>query len=100
MEATWLSKVDAEEKVGSMVAWLKSKVDVEYLLRTERLLLALLTRSTHFLSLGTTAIRATTVTVTDTSRRRARVRSACDLFRGLPPERITRAGFGGCSAVT
>ena len=34
LETTRLSKVDAEEKAGSMVVWLKSKVDAEYLLRT------------------------------------------------------------------
>jgi hypothetical protein len=34
MEATWLSKVDAKKKVGSIVVWLKSKVDAYYLLRT------------------------------------------------------------------
>ena len=34
MEATWLSKVDAKKKVGSMVVWLKSNVDADYLLRT------------------------------------------------------------------
>ena len=34
MEATWLSKVDAKKKVGSMVLWLKNRVDANYLLRT------------------------------------------------------------------
>jgi hypothetical protein len=34
-KATWLSKVDAKKKVGSMVVWLKSKVDADYLLRTD-----------------------------------------------------------------
>lgn len=34
MKATWLSKVDAKKKVESMVVWLKSKPDADYLLRT------------------------------------------------------------------
>jgi hypothetical protein len=34
MKATWLSKVDSKKKVGSMVIWLKNRVDAEYLLRT------------------------------------------------------------------
>jgi hypothetical protein len=34
MKATWLSKVGAKKKVGSMVVWLKNRVDAEYLLRT------------------------------------------------------------------
>lgn len=34
MKATWLSKVDSKKKVGSMVVWLKNRVDAEYLLRT------------------------------------------------------------------
>jgi hypothetical protein len=34
MKATWLSKVDAKKKVGSMVVWLKSRVDADYLMRT------------------------------------------------------------------
>jgi hypothetical protein len=34
MKATWLSKVDAKKKVGSMVVWLKNRVDAEFLLRT------------------------------------------------------------------
>lgn len=34
IKATWLSKVDSKKKVGSMVVWLKNRVDVEYLLRT------------------------------------------------------------------
>jgi hypothetical protein len=34
MKATWLSKVDVKKKVGSMVIWLKNKIDAEYLLRT------------------------------------------------------------------
>lgn len=34
MKATGLSKVDAKKKVGSMVVWLKSKPDADYLLRT------------------------------------------------------------------
>jgi hypothetical protein len=34
MKATWLSKVDAKKRVGSMVVWLKSRVDADYLLRT------------------------------------------------------------------
>ena len=34
MKATWLSKVDSKKKGGSMVVWLKNRVDAEYLLRT------------------------------------------------------------------
>jgi hypothetical protein len=34
-KAIWLIKVDAKKKVGSMVVWLKSKVDADYLLRTD-----------------------------------------------------------------
>ena len=34
MKATWLSKVDSKKKVGSMVVWLKNRIDAEYLLRT------------------------------------------------------------------
>jgi hypothetical protein len=34
MKATWLSKVDAKKKVGSMVVWLKNRVDADYLMRT------------------------------------------------------------------
>jgi len=34
MKATWLSKVDVKKKVGSMVIWLKNRIDAEYLLRT------------------------------------------------------------------
>jgi hypothetical protein len=34
MKATWLSKVDATKKVGSMVVWLKTRIDAGYLLRT------------------------------------------------------------------
>jgi hypothetical protein len=34
MKATWLSKVDAKKKGGSMVVWLKNRVDAEYLLWT------------------------------------------------------------------
>jgi hypothetical protein len=33
MEATWLSKVDAKKKVGSIVVWLKNRVDADFLLR-------------------------------------------------------------------
>jgi hypothetical protein len=33
MKATWLSKVDSKKKVGSMVVWLKNRVDADYLLR-------------------------------------------------------------------
>jgi hypothetical protein len=33
MKATWLSKIDAKKKLGSMVVWLKSKIDADYLLR-------------------------------------------------------------------
>ena len=33
MKATWLSKVDVTKKVGSLVIWLKNKVDADYLLR-------------------------------------------------------------------
>lgn len=34
MKATWLSKVDVTKKVGSLVVWLRNKVDADYLLRT------------------------------------------------------------------
>lgn len=34
VKATWLSKADAKKKVGSMVVWLKSNTDADYLLRT------------------------------------------------------------------
>lgn len=34
MKATWLSKADATKKVGSLVVWLKNKVDADYLLST------------------------------------------------------------------
>lgn len=34
MKDTWLSKVDAKKKVGSMVVWLKNRVDADYLLWT------------------------------------------------------------------
>jgi hypothetical protein len=34
MKATWLSKINAAKKVGSLVIWLKNKVDADYLLRT------------------------------------------------------------------
>jgi hypothetical protein len=33
VEATWLSKVDPKKKVGSMVDWLKNRVDAECLFR-------------------------------------------------------------------
>ena len=33
-EGAWLIKIDAKEKIGSMVAWLKNRVDADYLLRT------------------------------------------------------------------
>ena len=34
MKATWLSRVDVTKKVGSLVVWLRNKVDADYLLRT------------------------------------------------------------------
>jgi hypothetical protein len=34
VKATWLSKIDAAKRVGSLVIWLKNKVDADYLLRT------------------------------------------------------------------
>jgi len=34
MKATWLSRVDVTKKVGSLVVWLKNKVDADYLLRS------------------------------------------------------------------
>jgi hypothetical protein len=34
-KAIWLSKFDAKKKLRSMVVWLKSKVDADYLLRTD-----------------------------------------------------------------
>jgi hypothetical protein len=74
-KAIWLIKVDAKKKVGSMVVWLKSKVDADYLLRTDT---ATFGSTNAFYSpsiVRSTAVHATTVTGTDTSGHRALARS-------------------------
>jgi hypothetical protein len=70
-KATWLSKVDAKKKVGSMVGWLKSKVDADYLLRTDTNMFGSTDASYSPFIVRKTAVHTTTATGTGTSRHRA-----------------------------